>query len=81
MIEYLLPAAIAAAIFAASFMYHKRSLTYIKLTVMIGCAGFMLMTSLTDPGIRWFARVLTLVGSVAAYRLYLKLRSEQVQAN
>lgn len=79
MSEIDIAVAIAVAVGAASLVVHKRSLTYIKLTVMIGCTGLMLITSLSDPEIRWLAGIMTVVSSVATYRLYIQFRAEQAR--
>lgn len=81
MIENMLAVAIVVAIGIATFGYHKRSATYIRLAVLLGAMAVMVMTAITDPDRRWFGMLFTLLGATFSYRLYVNLKSEQPRSS
>ena len=76
MIEITLAVTLAVAIGIASFIHRKRSATFIQLSLLLGGTGIMLLTAITDPGLRWFGMLFTLLGATYTYRMFLKLKME-----
>ncbi len=69
--------AIAVAVGLASFLYNRRSPTYIVLSILLFATTVMFMMAMNNPERRWIGMLFTLFGAAGSFRAYTKLKAEQ----